>query len=365
VNARSRKKGNTSHIHNDDKKIENSQNKAGEDLKTLFGEREAELSEQIDGLKDRLAEKDAEIALKTEEYARLLKKYEASRSENFDRESFVAAAGHEMRRERSRAVYLSQELSEIKTAFRAYRDKTAALAAERNFLAGTLRKTADDYGELIEMTAGLKNDAQRIQAEKDERTEAVLFEFYQTAVEKDREIALAAENYTRALKKYEASRGENFDRVSFVAAAGHELRRERSRAVYLKQELSDIKAAFRAYRDKTAAILGGHNFLAGMLRKTADDYGELIEMTAGLKNDARKIQAELDETKRELGNLGIIHTDTLESAKFKIGAAVAGAMKNPLKIFLLPAKFIKIFAEKKKYDKRKKAEKETEKEKQN
>ena len=44
----------------------------------------------------------------------------------------------------------------------------------------------------------------------------------------------------------------------------------------------------------------------------------------------------------------------LASAKFKVGEAVTAAFKNPLKFFILPIKLIKIFAEKKKYDKEKK-----------
>ena len=63
------------------------------------------------------------------------------------------------------------------------------------------------------------------------------------------------------------------------------------------------------------------------------------------------LQEQLSEARQELETLRFTHADTLASAKFKIGSAVYEAIKNPLKLFILPFKCVKIFFEKKEYDK--------------
>jgi len=177
-------------------------------------------------------------------------------------------------------------------------------------------------------------------ANKNEQIEEILFELYEAVNEKQK----TDKDYSQLLRKYESFRSEYFYTTSLISSYETKLIQEWSRTSSVRQELLDSKESIKIIQKQYREIAVEYDFLLETLRKTADDYAETIEMIIKLKTGVEMIQ---EESERYI----FMHNDTLASAKFKVGEAVIAAMKNPLKIFVLPIKLIKIVLEKRKYDK--------------
>jgi hypothetical protein len=191
-------------------------------------------------------------------------------------------------------------------------------------------------------------------SEKDEQIEGILSDFYEMKLEKDAELSESISDYVELLQRFESIRINYFHAVSLVPFYEHKLNQEILSKCDMQKELSDSKKMLESNSKKLLeeiktqhfTLMTERSFFSETLQKIACNYDELVYMVTNLKNTAEVIQHESD-------NFRFMHADTLASAKFKIGEAVAASLKNPLKMFLLPAKIIKIASEKKEYDKSK------------